>query len=84
MKRLFDEDLDLRDVKNYIKNLHKKQDNKKAMFIFGAVFGVLIICGIVVSILKYKKCCPFSRGLDDFEDLDMEGSELYATESDFE
>lgn len=84
MRKLFDEDLALSDVKSYIKNMRKKQDSKKMYFILGGIVTILAICAITLAVLKYRRCYPFSEDMEDFDELDLDGSGVYATESDFE
>lgn len=84
MRKLFDEDVALSDVKGYIRNMRKKQNSKKMYFILGGVVAVLAICGITLAVLKYRRCYPFSEDMEDFEEFDTDGSGVYATESDFE
>ena len=84
MKKLFDEELSFVDIKDCIKNMRKKQKNKKACLLVASIFVVLATLGAILLILKFKKNCPLCNDMDDFDGFGIDGSGVYATDSDFE
>jgi hypothetical protein len=70
MKRIFDEDLSLSDLKSTIKGLNRKKDYSRVFI--GALFVLLAIAVGILICSKLRCCCgcdsDFDYDDDDFDD----------------
>ena len=77
MKKLFDEDLSLSDLKAMVGRLHKK---KNYNYVLLGVLGALLVVAIVALIVIKMRCCCD----DDFDDFDYDDDDFEDDNDDFE
>lgn len=75
MKKMFDEDLSLGELKSMIKSLHKK---KSFVYVLIGALGVSLLVAVVALIVSKRHCCcddvydDFDYDDDDDDDIDFE------------
>ena len=70
MKRMFDEDLSLSELKAMIKSLHKK---KSFNYVLIGALGVLLLAAIAALVFAKLRCCCD----DNFDDFDFDDDDDY-------
>ena len=77
MRKMFEEDLSLSEIKSMIKGLHKKKNF--SCILLGAL-GVLLLLAIIVCVVSKTRCCCD----DSFDDFDYDDDDFESDEDDFE
>ena len=81
MKKLFDEDLSLSDLKAMIGRLHKKKNHN---YVLLGVLGALLLVAIIALIVIKLRCCCCDDEFDDFDYDDEEDEDEVDDDVDFE